>query len=286
MSIRLITAYRGTNRFRTRTCGNANEAGRPSSCMTILFLVSHLLNSPQDCRFFSVCQEHGTVLSLNLFGIFHFSLLPHPTFISKLTVSTLGMASALNGATASNSLSQAPGSRTTARQTRTNPSRVSKTAARSFPYYGSQNGHSLASDGAGQSAANNVPHGLFPALTHFTDAITALPREFRRHNSLLKEVDAKAWALEDNLYQLLLSASDSRPVPFPQNPAPIVDGEVREYAHTLVRLYLSIYLSTNSYSSSELTGFVRVMPRMSSRKKANSVGCCLIGSDAPCPTSC
>lgn len=147
------------------------------------------------------------------------------------------MASALNGASANNSLSQAPGSRTTARQTRTNPSRVSKTAARSFPYYGSQHGQSSTNDGAGQSAANNIPHGLFPALTHFTDAITALPREFRRHNSLLKEVDAKAWALEDNLHQLLLSASDSRPVPFPQNPAPIVDGEVREYAHTLVSLY-------------------------------------------------
>lgn len=148
------------------------------------------------------------------------------------------MASALTtGATASNSLSQTPGSRTTARQTRTNPSRVSKTAARSFPYYGSQHGQSSASDaagGAGQSTANNIPHGLFPALTHFTDAITALPREFRRHNSLLKEVDAKAWASEDNLHQLLLSASDSRPVPFPQNPAPIVDGEVREYAHALV----------------------------------------------------
>ncbi|QGA17711.1 hypothetical protein EYB26_005386 [Talaromyces marneffei] len=146
------------------------------------------------------------------------------------------MASALTtGATASNSLSQAPGSRTTARQTRTNPSRVSKTAARSFPYYGSHHGASSTGDaaGAGQSAANNIPHGLFPALTHFTDAITALPREFRRHNSLLKEVDAKAWALEDNLHQLLLSASDSRPVPFPQNPAPIVDGEVREYAHAL-----------------------------------------------------
>ena len=151
----------------------------------------------------------------------------------------LGMASALtSGATASNSLSQAPSSRTTARQTRTNPSRVSKTAARSFPYYGSQQGQSSTSDGAGQSAANSIPHGLFPALTHFTDAITALPREFRRHNSLLKEVDAKAWALEDTLHQLLLTASDSRPVPFPQNPAPIVDGEVREYAHHSVSLSL------------------------------------------------
>ncbi|OKL59865.1 hypothetical protein UA08_04682 [Talaromyces atroroseus] len=128
---------------------------------------------------------------------------------------------ATNGA---NAVSQASGSRNAVRQTRTNPSRVSKTAARSFPYYGQQS----ASD-APQAA--NVPHGLYPALTHFTDAITALPREFRRHNSLLKEVDAKAWALEDNLHQLLLTASDSRPVPYPPNPAPIVDGVVRDYGN-------------------------------------------------------
>lgn len=47
------------------------------------------------------------------------------------------------------------------------------------------------------------PHGFYPAITHFTDAITALPRDFRRHTSLLKEVDAKAWALEENLQKLL-----------------------------------------------------------------------------------
>lgn len=121
-------------------------------------------------------------------------------------------------------LPQASGSRNTVRQTRTNPSRVSKTAARTFPYHSQPS----ASD-------TPVPHGLYPALTHFTDAITALPREFRRHNSLLKEVDAKAWALEDNLHQLLLTASDSPPVPFPPNPAPIVDGVVRDYGLSQVR---------------------------------------------------
>lgn len=143
------------------------------------------------------------------------------------------MASALvsGGATASTSAAQGTGSRSSGRQTRTNPSRVSKTAARSFPYYGAHH-QSSTNDSAAQSAAaaHNVPHGIFPALTHFTDAITALPREFRRHNSLLKEVDAKAWALEDNLHQLLLTASESLPVPFPPNPGPIVDGEVREPA--------------------------------------------------------
>lgn len=113
--------------------------------------------------------------------------------------------------------------RNSIRQTRTNPSRTSKTVARSFSLYG----HSSVADAPPTPA---VPHGFFPALTHFTDAITALPREFRRHNSLLKEVDAKAWALEENLQQLLSVASESDPVHCPPNPAPIVDGVVREYA--------------------------------------------------------
>lgn len=49
----------------------------------------------------------------------------------------------------------------------------------------------------------NEPPGLYPAISHFADAIAALPRDFRRHTSLLKEVDAKAWAPEENLQQIL-----------------------------------------------------------------------------------
>ncbi|KAL1985878.1 hypothetical protein VTN96DRAFT_7256 [Rasamsonia emersonii] len=134
------------------------------------------------------------------------------------------MASTSNNTSSTASSSQAQGVRHSVRQqTRTNPSRTSKTAARSFSsLYGQP------SNDAPQTS--NVPHGFYPALTHFTDAITALPREFRRHNSLLKEVDAKAWALEENLYHLLTIAADSEPVPCPPNPAPIVDGVIRDYA--------------------------------------------------------
>lgn len=113
------------------------------------------------------------------------------------------------------------GIRQSARQTRTNPSRTSKTTGRS-------------SFGFGRGATVEIPStppvpaGFYPALTHFTDAITALPREFRRHNSLLKEVDAKAWALEENLLGLLQVSSESQPVPHPLHPAPIVGGVVRE----------------------------------------------------------
>jgi hypothetical protein len=79
-----------------------------------------------------------------------------------------------------------------------------------------------------QISSPPVPHGFYPALTHFTDAITALPREFRRHNSLLKEVDAKAWALEENLLQLLMASSESQSAPYPSNPAPVIGGVIRE----------------------------------------------------------
>lgn len=54
-----------------------------------------------------------------------------------------------------------------------------------------------------QGAPPPEPLTYYPAITHFTDAITALPRDFRRHTSLLKEVDAKAWALEENVQKLL-----------------------------------------------------------------------------------
>ena len=116
---------------------------------------------------------------------------------------------------------QSQSARQSARQTRTNPSRTSKTLGRSSFAYG----HGSMAD---TPPTPSVPHGFYPALTHFTDAITALPREFRRHNSLLKEVDAKAWALEENLLQLLKVSSESQSVPYPPNPAPIVAGVIRE----------------------------------------------------------
>lgn len=116
---------------------------------------------------------------------------------------------------------QGQGTRQSTRQTRTNPSRISKTVGRSSFGFGRGSTAEIAT-------TPPVPHGFYPAITHFTDAITALPREFRRHNSLLKEVDAKAWALEENLLQLLQSSLESQPVPHPPHPAPIVGGVIRE----------------------------------------------------------
>lgn len=46
-------------------------------------------------------------------------------------------------------------------------------------------------------------HGFFPAITHFTDAIGAIPREIIRHLTMLREVDAKLCGPEDRLSALL-----------------------------------------------------------------------------------
>ena len=100
--------------------------------------------------------------------------------------------------------------RTSQRQTRTNPARTSRTAVSSLRQ------SSLISNANAAAAAAAVPptpaqeHGFYPAITHFTDAIAALPREFRRHTSLLKEVDAKAWAPEAHLQTLLAACVTSQ----------------------------------------------------------------------------
>lgn len=105
------------------------------------------------------------------------------------------------------------GARQSARQTRTNPSRSSKAAGRPSAALNTQAvfGGSNNTTGAAEHSHPSMPPGFFPAISHFTDSILALPREVRRHTSLLKEVDAKAWALEENLQTLLQSASGSQP---------------------------------------------------------------------------
>ena len=81
------------------------------------------------------------------------------------------------------------------RQTRINPSRT-------------QNGtRPLASPDEKPKAAP----GFFPGITHFTDSITALPKEMIRHYTMLKEVDAKIYGPEEALKKLI-PATLSRPV--------------------------------------------------------------------------
>ncbi|KAH6656793.1 hypothetical protein BKA67DRAFT_655102 [Truncatella angustata] len=83
-----------------------------------------------------------------------------------------------------------------ARQARTNPPRSSL----------------LAGPVAGRDAhGHDQPIDIFPAITHFTDAITSLPKDLVRHFTLLKEVDAKIFQPEEKLFQLVGDALKSSP---------------------------------------------------------------------------
>ncbi|KAF4634628.1 hypothetical protein G7Y89_g3481 [Cudoniella acicularis] len=81
------------------------------------------------------------------------------------------------------------------RQTRTNPPRSSIPGARAFGSRGSISG-----------GLEEKDIEIFPAITHFADAVTALPKELMRHFTLLKEVDAKIFAPEDDLGKLVDAA--------------------------------------------------------------------------------
>lgn len=82
------------------------------------------------------------------------------------------------------------------RQTRINPPRSSLlNRGNSFP----------------SVPAQEQPIDVFPGVTHFADAITALPKEIVRHFTLLKEVDAKIFQHEGKLFEKLRSALDTPP---------------------------------------------------------------------------
>jgi hypothetical protein len=91
------------------------------------------------------------------------------------------------------------------RQTRNNPPRASISGARPFGRRGSISG------GLEEQAIE-----IFPAITHFADAITALPKELVRHFTLLKEVDAKIFAPEEDLGKLVDAALNAPPLQRPQ----------------------------------------------------------------------
>ncbi|KAN0090494.1 hypothetical protein V8E51_019073 [Hyaloscypha variabilis] len=91
------------------------------------------------------------------------------------------------------------------RQTRTNPPRASISGARPFGTRGSISG------GLEEQSIE-----IFPAITHFADAITALPKELVRHFTLLKEVDAKIFAPEEDLGKLVDAALNAPPPQRPQ----------------------------------------------------------------------
>ena len=94
------------------------------------------------------------------------------------------------------------------RQTRTNPSRSATNIVQP-----------RTSLGAALNDDDEPAPGFCPAITHFTDSITALPKEMIRHYTMLKEVDAKIYGPEESIGQLVAAALNA-PVP-PRQPAPV-----------------------------------------------------------------
>ncbi|ATY64038.1 PHD finger domain (Ing1) [Cordyceps militaris] len=89
------------------------------------------------------------------------------------------------------------------RQTRTNPPRSSINAGR----VGTR-------EPPASRPVGDQPIDIFPAITHFADTMTALPKELVRHFTLLKEVDAKVFAPQEQLFKLVSAArQSSRPSP-------------------------------------------------------------------------
>ncbi|KAK7977882.1 Chromatin modification-related protein [Apiospora saccharicola] len=102
-----------------------------------------------------------------------------------------------------------------ARQARTNPQRSSASAL------------GAASLAGREAHAHDQPIDIFPAITHFTDAITSLPKDLVRHFTLLKEVDAKIFAPEDTLFQLVdvaLKSNPPEPRPTTDNASSVAPG--------------------------------------------------------------
>ena len=97
-------------------------------------------------------------------------------------------------------MSTAPPRRQSSRPTRTATSRPTNYYARPLPSARSGlAGSSAVNDGFGRTAAP----GFFPALTHFTGSVTALPKEVMKHFSMLKEVEAKVYGSGEELGQLI-----------------------------------------------------------------------------------
>ena len=83
------------------------------------------------------------------------------------------------------------------RQTRINPSRAAAAAA---------------GTNAAAGAPTSHPPGFFPGITHFTDTLTALPKEMIRHYTMIREVDVKIFGPEETL-KTLMATIPARPPP-------------------------------------------------------------------------
>ena len=137
------------------------------------------------------------------------------------------------------------------RQTRTNPARAFAGGGRSLGARG----------GAGRAAADDDDdgqHEIYPAITHFADAITALPRELVRHFTLLKEVDAKIFAPEETLGQMVDTALN---LPLPQSKHSSGANQALELASTNPSINMGINGSMANGHAPAIAGSIEVHDR-------------------------
>jgi hypothetical protein len=103
---------------------------------------------------------------------------------------------------------------------RTNSGRAVRTnTTRPANYYA----RTYARQGPEATEDDSAPAGFFPALTFFTDAVTALPREVMRQFTLMKEVEAKVHGPNERLGEAV-DALLEQPVPRRTNNAGGVHG--------------------------------------------------------------
>lgn len=87
--------------------------------------------------------------------------------------------------------------------------------------------------------------GFFPAITHFTDSITALPKEVQRHLTMLNETEGKAHQHDQAITNLVNSIAK---LPKPSRPPPVDRSQAF--------LYLSLANSAaGSLNGSTVDGF-------------------------------
>lgn len=86
---------------------------------------------------------------------------------------------------------------------------------------GNGSGNGSGSGSGSGSGGHEQPIDIFPGVMHFTDAITALPKELVKHFTLLKEVDAKIHVPQQALFQLV---NDALRIPSPNATRSPYDG--------------------------------------------------------------
>lgn len=118
-----------------------------------------------------------------------------------------------------------------ARNTRNNPPRSAVPGSRQFGSRASLGGND------GRPPSPEQPVAIFPAITQLADIHAALPKEFSRQSTLLKEVDAKICGPEQELGRLVDMATNA---PISQPTQPFADVQHASSAHTPMSAHGSV----------------------------------------------